>query len=933
MNLNINVTSPGILSFYVKTSTWEDIDLFEFWKNGIKQEEWTGDIGWTQYQQLLLPGEHWFKWAYLKRSLPNVPGGVWLDCINFPAHEHIAVEPNQPVEPIPEVGSIMYPNDLEFDWASGGNTVSFLLSVGTDNPPTNILNQIPLDRSEYFPEVDFEYGTEYFWRVDAVNQDYTTTGEVWSFETVSPPFETFETGDFSLLPWESHGDTLFHIANLSVDDGNYCAATTVTETFESSTLSLSINVLEEGYFSFWWRLQDAPAYAMFVVSIDGTARLTGYSYQQYDWRLQIFTLDPGIHTLEWQAQNMDGTGIVTLYIDDIILPPHETGESVPFPAVPKWPPDEAAFVPCEGRFEWDCGSETDNYLFYLGTNHAANNMIDGESMTERFYQTASPLEYETTYYWRVDAVGQGGTTEGDLQSFTTSSAEVETFETGDFSKYPWELSGDILPAIVSSQPADGNYCVALGFNTTNLTNQFSVTLNCEEGYVSFYKRTNLVPFFMLLSFFIDGSRTGIWKDVTDWEEMRYYVSEGEHTFAWQFECTMAGADAYIDYISFPPLKPQLEVVPTALAAEVEAGQSTQMALTLYNTGSGDLDFTIEHDNTRRRASGGPDSFGYIWKDSDDPEGPAYNWIDILNYANDTAIDGNDQIFGPIDMSFSFPFYGENYGQIYVSSNGWISLHSTSETAPLNRTMPNDTEPNALIAPLWDDLRATQDGTVVYLDDMDNGRFIVTWNEIQRLIGGGTYTFQAILHDDGRIVYQYNSLTGDVESCTVGIENAEGDVGLQVAYNEPYLHDELAVSLGSDEMLNWLQYTPNSGTIAMGDNVEISITFDASLLGEGIYSKHLVIESNDPENPEITVDVTMTVTEPTGPPDAPQNVMIWIAEGNVNLIWNSVSGASTYHIYRKETPEGIFNEIGTTSQTTWNEIIPDGNHWFYRITAE
>jgi len=70
---------------------------------------------------------------------------------------------------------------------------------------------------------------------------------------------------------------------------------------------------------------------------------------------------------------------------------------------------------------------------------------------------------------------------------------------------------------------------------------------------------------------------------------------------------------------------------------------------------------------------------------------------------------------------------------------------------------------------------------------------------------------------------------------------------------------------------------------------------------------------------------------------PDTVQISFSEGNVNLNWQSVMGATSYKIYSSDNPSNIFPaswdleafEIETNS---WTDIFPEESIKFYRIAA-
>ena len=59
--------------------------------------------------------------------------------------------------------------------------------------------------------------------------------------------------------------------------------------------------------------------------------------------------------------------------------------------------------------------------------------------------------------------------------------------------------------------------------------------------------------------------------------------------------------------------------------------------------------------------------------------------------------------------------------------------------------------------------------------------------------------------------------------------------------------------------NWLSVEPDSGILASGESIDLSVGFDASSLFGGTYTADIVISSNDPDESELRVPTTLTVT--------------------------------------------------------------------------
>ncbi len=256
------------------------------------------------------------------------------------------------------------------------------------------------------------------------------------------------------------------------------------------------------------------------------------------------------------------------------------------------------------------------------------------------------------------------------------------------------------------------------------------------------------------------------------------------------------------------------------------------------------------------SSGGPDAFGYRYIDSDEPGGPEFVWEDLTQSGRGIPIDSlttDDQISEAIPLGFTFPFYGQTFDAVRVSTNGFLTF--TGNSSPYeNKGLPSPAAPPSLVAPLWDDLKFLSSNRATYARDPDS--FIVQYTRALPYAGQGDYTFQATLYRTGEIVYRYRSLTGDTGSATIGIQDGTQSTGLQIAFNSLYLHDQMAIRIYS--IPQWLRASPVSGRMAAGEGQDVTLTLDANGLEGGAYTGTVFVRTNDPLQPIVPHPVELLV---------------------------------------------------------------------------
>ncbi len=152
------------------------------------------------------------------------------------------------------------------------------------------------------------------------------------------------------------------------------------------------------------------------------------------------TFNPGTMgsntTYYWRIDEKNTAGTTTGIVWSFTTAPLPGQASSPSPA------DGVTGVSIDADLNWTAGSDTTSHDVYFGTNPTPD---PGEFQGNQAGTTFDPgtMDFKTTYYWRIDEVGPGGVTPGDVWAFTTEGALPwsDGFESKDFATGGWTTSG------------------------------------------------------------------------------------------------------------------------------------------------------------------------------------------------------------------------------------------------------------------------------------------------------------------------------------------------------------------------------------------------------------------------------------------------------------------------------------------------------------
>jgi hypothetical protein len=307
---------------------------------------------------------------------PSSPwkGNVW----SFWIPPEIAYEPNPP-----DSAKFIDPN-VTLRWTAGlhaqAHTVYFGNSFDDVNNASGGLSQ---ESTSYNPGT-LEFEKTYYWRVDEFDNYTTKKGDVWSFTTKpfdpnlayypNPPDGAKHEDVWVVLSWEPGAFAASHDVYIGENFNDVFNGT--NDTFEGNQSSTFIVL---GF----------PRFAFPRSFIPGTT---------YYWRVdEVNDLHPDS---PWKVN------IWSFWITPKTA--HEPN-----------PPDGAGFVKPNVTLSWTAGFGAKLHTIYFGDSLKDVNNASGGQYQHATTYNPGLLEFDKTYYWRVDEYDAFGTYKGEVWSFRT----------------------------------------------------------------------------------------------------------------------------------------------------------------------------------------------------------------------------------------------------------------------------------------------------------------------------------------------------------------------------------------------------------------------------------------------------------------------------------------------------------------------------------
>ncbi len=341
------------------------------------------------------------------------------------------------------------------------------------------------------------------------------------------------------------------------------------------------------------------------------------------------------------------------------------------------------------------------------------------------------------------------------------------------------------------------------------------------------------------------------------------------------ELTVAYADGKSQTI---PVKavvigaPTIKVTPDKADITVPYGDAANATFNIANSGDETLEVAAHSADWYGLASALDDdksTINYAFKSSDDYDDVKFDWVDILNdydVHSNFSYFANTTDYKEVDLPFEFPFYGKKYTKMYLYDTGFIQFTKPKEDYKMFPeppvSLPNgDTFYRNVLCPLWGSHSMSPyqvDG--IYYKRYDD-HVVVTFKNYGNSVMDG-FNFQAILHKDGKVKFQYSLDAGGQLNGIFGIAGAQdNDAKRGFTVSSNYVGPGKAIDV----------YPEFSYVVAPGQSVDLPVDLVTDKIAD-TYDNVLSLTTNDPQHKTVDVPVTLTTTS-QAVPVAPEKLAI------------------------------------------------------------
>jgi len=227
--------------------------------------------------------------------------------------------PGKATSPSPANGAANVATNATLSWTAGSDATSRDVYFGTTSPGTFKGNQTA---TTYNPGT-LNGNTVYYWRIDEKNATGTTTGDVWSFTTATPPLfsDGFESGNFTAGGWTTQNGNAT-VATAAKYTGVYGAKLAGTTWMQKAVSTVGKSTIHVKYARKTKGL-DAGEYLYVEWSIDGSAWNNLETTQATTWASQDFTCGSGANNnanfrVRWRT-NASAASSEYAYVDDVVI--------------------------------------------------------------------------------------------------------------------------------------------------------------------------------------------------------------------------------------------------------------------------------------------------------------------------------------------------------------------------------------------------------------------------------------------------------------------------------------------------------------------------------------------------------------------------------------------------------------------------------------